>query len=613
MPSNFKKTLGSISAPENSAKGFVDKSSTLGTTLPVILGAVEQVTGMIATNRFKNDLQSTSDQADRDFKQEIADARAAMFSEAALQDTAVAQEYESKYSALVRAERQGNITGSNAGLRQEALLKQYINRFPHLEDRFRTMYSNTRALNEVSKLGEVVDPVNEGYAATQKEAASRGLSIAEVLAEKRAEYEKNMASIKAKNGDSIFTDLRGMVVQKAGTVADRVMANVIQELSLEKARGSKISAAEMEARFRLVANRMYFEDVEEPISSILKNARGDSPEARDAVLKVDEASHLRTIYWQAVEPALAYIKTQDSLEQLKENNELRKQLKEKMHLDIDESLDDAVAGYTYFQARNPQFADEAWARLYTTMASIDKGQINAVHAQMLLAERAGKTLEVYQHKLALAALKAMSPGFIHKVNRSILEVTNPVLPLFSPRGEDANIEAHGDAQALRAAQASMVPEDQAKIASAALKKNIQIEGRVGLHWAINSVFVNQLKNPHFQKEMNETIKSNMVASIGLIPQQDAGSIVFDPDSVGVPNEYKYGPFSSSRWDRQVAEEELKGQRLPATLRATDELNTLYWIKRVQSGQIEADIWAKEALSILKQIDKPPTPKKKETE
>lgn len=597
MPSNFNKSLDTMSAPDNSATGYVNTSSVLAQVLPGIVQGAQTLVDTVATNKFQNAVLNTQGTDTRDFKQEIADARDAVFSEAAQKDKQVAAEYQAKYDLLIRAERQGGISGTNAGLRQEALLKQYINRFPHLESQFRSTFSSTRAVNEASKLGAVEDPIDKGRQEAQQAAAKLNMPLAEYLAKEQEKYNQGIASIRAKNGDNVFGNVRGIVLNKAKTAFDRIIDNLTSELEAVVSQGGTVDGAEMEARFGILAQQMYFEDVENPIATIMQNA-----ENKDVALSTDQYAYLDRLYKQSLEPALAFIKTQDSLERLKKSNAHRTELRSRMFMDVDDEMEKEVPLYTYFSERNPEFATQAYAELHNNMKHVSEGRINFVENQIKNAQAEGNTMEMIQHKLSLAAIRMLTPAQINSVNKDILEGRLDELPTYG----NPEADALADQQTLYAANGSMTQEDQAKVTAAAMKKNLTLEGRIGIHWVVNPEFNKQLKNPAARKEIDQAVNSTSTAAISEVPQKDAGSIRFNADKATDPNSYKQGPFTSpvpraKSTDGRI----LGGDALYLNL---DTLNTSYWIKRTMYGKPTADVWAKEVMAEFEHIAEPPTPK-----
>lgn len=210
MPSNFNSAAPTVQVGPGSFReqAYVDSQGDLE-GLPEALGqAAELSSDLVVANferRADTELANQEEMYSkaRQLKRNIYDA-------GLVGDQKAELEFQSQLEDLKIAERQGAISGSNSQIRQESTLKTYINRYPHLEDRFRKSYSSTRARAEASR-EQFEDPIEAGMDELLKRATSNGRAVGAQLAVERAEQQlasdmKNL-EYKAKLGANLETDL----------------------------------------------------------------------------------------------------------------------------------------------------------------------------------------------------------------------------------------------------------------------------------------------------------------------------------------------------------------------------------------------------------------------
>src|SRR5690606_34772087 len=73
----------------------------------------------------------------------------------------------------------------NASIRKEALLRSYINRFPHREEELQQIYSAHRRALQESRATKPSDPFEEAYDDIIKEAVARGKTPIQVLEDRQ--------------------------------------------------------------------------------------------------------------------------------------------------------------------------------------------------------------------------------------------------------------------------------------------------------------------------------------------------------------------------------------------------------------------------------------------
>ncbi len=210
MPTNFNNQLPTVQVGPGSFReqAYVDSTGDLDGLPKAFEEAAEASSDVVLSFYKLDETKAAAKQEEmyskaRKLKRNIYEAALAKDQKAELEFTAQLED-------LKIAERQGAISGTNSSVRQETVLKTYINRFPHLEDKFRTLYSSTRSSAQASK-EQFEDPIEAGVDAAIKEATAAGMTVGAYLNMKRAqtqlEFDMKNLEFKAKLGQFLEVDI----------------------------------------------------------------------------------------------------------------------------------------------------------------------------------------------------------------------------------------------------------------------------------------------------------------------------------------------------------------------------------------------------------------------
>lgn len=217
MPKNFNVSNNTVSVGPRSftEQAYVDDEGDLTGLDKTLESAAALSSDLVVASFNKKSEASVEAQEEmyskaRQLKRQIYDAGLAGDQQAELQ-------FQSQLEDLKIAERQGAINGTNSQVRQETLLKSYINRYPHLEDRFRKAGSATRARAEASR-SQFEDPIEEGIDQVVKEATAAGMTVGAYLNVKKeqqaAELDLKDIELRSKLGVSIENDVDNLFQSK---------------------------------------------------------------------------------------------------------------------------------------------------------------------------------------------------------------------------------------------------------------------------------------------------------------------------------------------------------------------------------------------------------------
>jgi hypothetical protein len=278
MPKQF---TGSVDVPANMRFGadeFVDTSNPLE-QLPGAADAFAKATSGLVLRSFADKQNEEISKQDELYTQARA-AKQGMYDSALAGDTAAVNEYSSKLSDLKIAERQGAISGSNSQIRQETLLKSYINRYPHLEETIRQQYSSTRARAQAER-EQFKDPIEAGMDALLERSYSAGRNPARQvefeMAKADMETKKEMLSYQSMLGTSIQGDVDVLFENQGRHGAIMDMQNYISTVVTDsETTGREINADEARAGLRTRAE-LYKKDWRIYLADVL--SRSDTPDA----------------------------------------------------------------------------------------------------------------------------------------------------------------------------------------------------------------------------------------------------------------------------------------------------------------------------------------------
>lgn len=183
MPKQF---TGSVEPPKDmqfGANSFVDSSNSLE-GLQEGAKALAGTTGTLVLRKLQSDLMSADD-AEQSHADDVRRTKRKVYDAAQSGDQQAVDKFSKQLEDLTIAENQGAISGTNASVRKESLLRSYINRFPHREEEIRQTYSSTRAALQAGRAQKVSDPFEEGLDDVLKESVAKGKSPIAVLEDRQ--------------------------------------------------------------------------------------------------------------------------------------------------------------------------------------------------------------------------------------------------------------------------------------------------------------------------------------------------------------------------------------------------------------------------------------------
>lgn len=278
MPKQF---TGSVDTPANiefGANDYVDTSNPLE-QLPGALDAFAKATSNLVVRGYSEQQQSAVNQQEELYSQ-AREAKRGMYESALAKDTESVNAYAQKLEDLKIAERQGAITGSNSQIRQETLLKSYINRFPHLEEEFRQKYSSTRARAQAER-EQFKDPIEKGMDALLERAYANGRNpVRQIEFEQQKadlEMKKEMLSYRSMLGQSIQNDVDVLFENQGrmGAIQD-VHDYISSVVNMAERNGQDIDAEQAKADLRNRAE-LFKRDWRIYLADII--SKSDTPEA----------------------------------------------------------------------------------------------------------------------------------------------------------------------------------------------------------------------------------------------------------------------------------------------------------------------------------------------
>src|SRR5690606_22025405 len=132
MPQQFTGTVESPTDLQFGADEFVDASNSLE-GLSEGARALADLSGHFIRKNLQEDLLAEEANAENR-ESELRRLKQEWYQAADRRDEEQVNNFGQQIEELIIAERQGAISGSNASIRKEALLRSYINRFPHREE-----------------------------------------------------------------------------------------------------------------------------------------------------------------------------------------------------------------------------------------------------------------------------------------------------------------------------------------------------------------------------------------------------------------------------------------------------------------------------------------------
>jgi hypothetical protein len=318
MPKQF---TGSVDAPSDirfGADEYVDTSNALE-QLPAAADAFAKATSSLVLRSYSEQQQSAINQQEELYTEARA-AKRGMYEGALAKDTVSVNEYAQKLEDLKIAERQGAITGSNSQIRQETLLKSFINRFPHLEEEFRQKYSSTRARAQAER-EQFKDPIEKGMDALLERSYAQGRNPVRQIEYEQAkadlEMKKEMLSYRSMLGQSIQNDVDILFENQGrhGAIMD-VHDYISSVVNMADQGGTEIDAEQAKADLRTRAE-LYKRDWRIYLADVISKS-----ETPSAVLSKEYVDGKMKEIDQIYNDQISTIDSFDTLRQLKRASEI---------------------------------------------------------------------------------------------------------------------------------------------------------------------------------------------------------------------------------------------------------------------------------------------------
>lgn len=282
MPKQF---TGEVSPPADMKFGadqFVDTSNPLE-ALPQTMKQLEAASHGLVLQSVSKQFQAEQTGQDELYSQ-ARQAKRGLYDASLAGDEQAISKYSSQLENLKIAERQGAISGQNSQIRQESLLKQTINRYPHLEEEIRQTYSSTRARAQ-SEREQFKDPIEEGMDDLIKRATSAGRSPAQQLDIEKSQQDFTTFSqntqMRAMLGNDLQNEFSAAIDKDFGNMAFAEMTNWLNWAQNMSQQNPDFNAEQAKAQFQILKGQVLGQ-FQQSVNNMLRN----SPNP-DAVLSRD--------------------------------------------------------------------------------------------------------------------------------------------------------------------------------------------------------------------------------------------------------------------------------------------------------------------------------------
>jgi hypothetical protein len=612
MPKNFNDSIGTPQVGPGSFRetAYVDAGGDLEGLDKALAGAAD-LSNDIVLNSFNKSAEAEVAAQEEKYSRARALKRG-VYDAALAKDEKAELEFQSKLEDLKIAERQGAISGSNSQIRQDTVLKNFVNRFPHLEDKFRKSYSGTRERADAAR-SQFEDPIEAGQDALIKEANAEGLSVTALLEIKRKEREAKVrlrsAEEKARFGLSIEDDIddifNSTLIPLTLASAQRSIAQTVENY---RRTGTEYDANKIKADF-IFRGELEAGAASQGLNDIIRTVGG-----KDAVLSREfrdsRVNQVRKVYADIANSGVFdSFDTLNSMERgmkigtiqgLKALAKFSPLLAEAVKLDPKNGFEFVFKGFN------------------DTLEVYKKGRRADLQN---LRDKNANPIDSARLEYQIAVIDQWGQGEL--ANDYTGFVRDGVAP---PTSGDPEIDAAKTSILTKSVLGSskVPPEQKTKAATAAIKAEQQYSKPgeyIGpsLVWYKDPVRAKVLQSDKtVQKEMTTAIDNSVVAMTVNKDNAELGkALIFAPqrdrEDVNAPEKvYRFGgPFSAE--SAMVAENVGRSANLGLNPldaspigRNVKALNTMYWIRRKMFGPVDAENWAFEVLAAFK-----PEPEKKE--
>lgn len=601
MPKQF---TGSIETPTNlefGANEFVDSSNSLE-GLEEGAKALAATTGYFVQKKLQNDILAEA-AAEESKAAEIRKTKKALYDAADNRDEEGVVKFGQQLEQLTIAEHQGAISGNNAGIRKETLLRQYINRFPHREEEIRQMYSTTRRQLAESRAARVSDPVEDGINDVLAEAVKRGTSPIAVLEKRQHEDFMSRAASDAQYNAALGVEISGKLEQAFDQNAmpifyDDAASYIQMAWRQAQAAGSDIDAANVKRNLEMMKQGARMR-----VSSTINNILAASQDP-GATLSNDWRQQQLAKVDQLYDGLIKQADNVDSLKAYARGLEFQKNKTVAELRKVDPMMRRLI------DIGAVEWAGKMIAEDYPAVAAVAFTQGRAGLEAMI--KNAPTAMEKNRLRFQMRMLgddydpEQQAEDMVGIVERGV-----PPTPTGDTYVDAVRVSALSDT-ILKSANTPPEAKDNAAVAILEAEKGESTYIGPGAHWYKNPTHLRQLRSSEATKaRMRDELVSTSAAATRRIAENPklAASLVFAQDLERDQQQHKSpwkayptgGPFSmaqggnnpdnvdfeaASRWP-------IVGALMPTDKVVLDTLNNAYWIVRSIDGVAAAEEWAME--------------------
>lgn len=607
MPSNFNKTLASSPAPENSATPYVNTSGNpmLGVLAPA-LGAAQAGLDAYNLNKFQGayeGLQAEQDQSDTQKRELMLKMKEA----ADQKDKASELQYQSKYRDIVTAEQQNKISGNHAAILQEKVLKEYINRFPHLETSFRKVGSSVRTRNEAAARGGSDDPFQAGVESAAKTAFANGYTnLTDYYTDQQQEIANKRVATSIATGNNMYQQIskytNDVLTPNLNNYLYGVVAKAME--SPEGVMGEQLSAT-IKSYGDMYIQQHFYGVLDSAIKYAAINPDGTADPAKmQAQLSKENIEGIKKQLQDVIENVSGLAGSQDTLKTLQWSNKVKT---ERTLEEIGQI--DPLLSYMIQSHPDSQLVKDLPNKVYEISNMLRTGRSDAVQVLRQQAQQAGDATSMFQYEFAMYTINRLGAKEYSANVRNFIDGAAPSTPFVGSPHVDAAI-AEGSIATASATGDSRV---EAATAKGILEQEKQTYPNEGLSsaWYKNPTFRKTLTNKEFKTELDSEV-NNVAASV-IDEVGERGRVINLNTSIlpttNTPWEQfpQGGPFELSESENKAAKaaaaaaSKMPGGGFALSVGPDDlpskvsKLNDGYWTMYYMYGKTRADNWAKEVL------------------
>lgn len=595
------KFAGGVETPVNLKFGddqFVDSSNPLE-ALPGAAKALSEGTGLLATRKIQGVFDDQLN-AEKDYYTKARAAKIGLWQAGVDGDEAAVKQYSEQLMDLKIAEKQGLISGSNSQIRQETLLKQTINRYPHREEEIRRMYSSTRARAQAER-EQFKDPIEEGMDQMISRAYAAGRSPAQQIDFERAADNytlfKQNAEMRATIGTDLQNEFSEMIDKRFSVMAFAEVGNWLNVTRQQFEQDPSMTIEMAKGQFEQLKAQVLL-GYQRTVNDIVRN----SPNP-DAVLSRDFVTSKRSEVAKMLDDMSSQITSMDQLVAKQRMMEWGKQLGYEKLMKYD-------ALVAWMVVSNPEkgaaFVFEDWDK---TERILRNGGVSELNVLIQNSTGAEKTRLQFQRDMILGWNGLSQAQYFDDI---LGRGTVPESTGF-PEVDAQRVNAVAST-ALNSKNAT--PEMKTNAAKGALaaeklySKSGEYVGPSGV-WYKDPARRNALRSdPEFQAQMKTEIDNSAAALLENITSSEAAaSISFGRQGeMEDPNKpwalySQGGPFMSVKSTAQDFNKLNSTMLVVGGLnKAIIGLNHMFWIKSIMEGPAAAENWAMSALKEAQAVE-----------